>query len=247
MRWVVVFLLAAAPALAADPVFSHDQLFSPDQRREIVQVVRDALKADPSILRDAITSLQAAEQARAEADTRQRIVQKQQSLIANAADPVAGNPAGDVTLVEFYDPRCPYCRRMLPSLAAMLQKDHGLRVVYKDIPVLGPASAMESRAILAALRQGAYTRMQEALMTNPAQPSAEMIAQTARGLGLNAARLAADMASPAVAQQIEANLNLARELKVDGTPVFVVGDTFIPGAVDQAALEAAVAQARKHG
>ena len=241
MRWVLAFLLASAPALAADPGFT------PEQRREIVQIVRDAMKADPSILREAVTSLQAAEQARAEADTRQRIAERRSSLIANAADPVAGNPAGDVTLVEFYDPRCPYCRRMLPSLAAMIQKDRGLRVVYKEIPVLGPASTMESRAILAASRQGAYGRMQQALMTNPAQPSAEMIAQTARSLGLDANRLAADMASPGVTQQIEANMSLARDLKVDGTPVFVVGSTFIPGAVDQAALEAAVAQARRRG
>ena len=241
MRWVLVFLLAAAPALAADPAFS------PEQRREIVQVMRDAMRADPSILREAVTALQTSEQARAEADTKQRIVQKRQSLIANAADPVAGNPSGDVTLVEFYDPRCPYCRRMLPSIAAILHKDHGVRIVYKDIPVLGPASTMESRAILAASRQGAYGRMQEALMSNPAQPSAEMIAQTARGLGLDPTRLAADMASAAVTQQIEANMTLARDLKVDGTPVFIVGDTFIPGAVDQPALEAAIAQARKHG
>ena len=241
MRWFLVFLLSAAPAMAADPGFT------PDQRREIVQVIREAMRDDPSILREAITALQAAEQARAEADTKQRIAVKRQSLVANAADPVAGNPTGDVTLVEFYDPRCPYCRRMLPSVAAMIQKDHGLRVVYKDIPVLGPASVMESRAILAAMRQGAYGRMQEALMNNPAQPSAAMIAETARTIGLDAARLAADMASPAVSQQIEANMSLARELKVDGTPVFVVGNTFIPGAVDQPALEAAISQARKHG
>ena len=160
---------------------------------------------------------------------------------------MAGNPAGDVTLVEFYDPRCPYCRRMLPAIASMLKKDPKLRWVYKDIPVLGPASVMEVRAILAAQRQGAYERMQTALMTNPAQPSAGMIAETARTLGLDPARLAADMNSQAISRQIEANMTPARALHVEGTPVFVIGGTVIPGAVDQPTLESAVAGARAHG
>ena len=236
---VLAGMLAAAPALAADPAFT------PDQRREIVQVVREALKNDPSILRDAVVALQAAQQAQAAADAKSMLAQKHQALVAQPGDPVAGNPAGDVTLVEFYDPRCPYCRRMLPAIAALLGKDHGLRLVYKDIPVLGPASVMESRAILAAQKQGAYDRMQQALMGNPAQPSQSMIADTARSLGLDPARLAADMAGPSVTQRIDANMSLARDLHVDGTPVFMVGDTIIPGAVDQAALEAAVAHARK--
>jgi protein-disulfide isomerase len=136
---------------------------------------------------------------------------------------------------------------MLPAIAAMLRHDHGLRLVFKDIPVLGPPSVMESRAILAAQRQGAYGRMQEALMGNPAQPSPAMIADTAHGLGLDPSKLAADMESAAVSRQIAANMALARVLKVEGTPVFVVGDQVIPGAVDQPTLEAAIAEARQHG
>ena len=236
-----------AGLLAATPVLAADGAFTPDQRQEIVQIVRDALKNDPSILRDAVVALQAAQQAQAAADAKSMLAQKRQALVADAGDPIAGNPAGDVTLVEFYDPRCPYCRRMLPAIAALLQKDHGLRLVYKDIPVLGPASVMESRAILAAQKQGAYGRMQEALMSNPAQPSQSMIAETAHSLGLDPVRLAADMAGPAVTKRIDANMSLARDLHVDGTPVFMVGDTIIPGAVDEAALEAAIAQARKRG
>ncbi len=241
MRFLPVLLaLLCWPALAADTAFT------PDQRREIVEIMRQAMKDDPSILRDAVVALQAADQAREAADLKTQLSEKRQALVADPADPVAGNPKGDLTLVEFYDPRCPYCRRMLPAIAAMLKKDHGLRWVFKDIPVLGPASTMESRAILAAQRQGAYGRMQEALMSNPAQPSTAMIADTARGLGLDPARLAADMDSPSVSRQIAANMALARALKVEGTPVFVVGDTLIPGAVDQASLEAAVAEARQH-
>ncbi len=237
----VLLLAPAVPALAAD------QSFTPAQRKEIVEIVREALKADPSILRDAVGSLQADDQARDQADEKNRLAANQKALTANFSDPVAGNPNGDVTLVEFYDPRCPYCRKMLPAIASMIQKDPGLRIVYKDIPVLGPASTMETRAILAAKMQGGYTKMQEALMRDPAQPSDQMIRDTARGAGLDPAKLTADMNSPSVTAQIEANLSLARTLKVDGTPAWVVGQTMVPGAVDQGTLEALIADKRHKG
>ncbi len=231
-----------APARAADA-----PAFSADQRSQIIQIVRDALKADPSILRDAVMALRADTEARDTAEQKNRLAAAAGALTANPADPVAGNPKGDVTLVEFYDPRCPYCRRMLPAIQALLKKDPGLRLVYKDIPVLGPASVLETRAILAAQRQGGYEKMQSALMRNPAQPDEAMIRETARGLGLDPARLVADMNGAAVTHQIDANLALARGLKVEGTPVWIVGEEFIPGAVDEAALEAAVQAARHKG
>ncbi len=234
-------LLFSAPAVAADPGFT------PEQRKQIIQIVREALKTDPSILRDAVMALRADQAAQDAADTKSRIGASQNALTASAGDPVAGNPNGDVTLVEFYDPRCPYCRRMLPAIQALIQHDPKLRVVYKDIPVLGPASVLETRAILAAQRQGGYEKMQQALMSNPAQPTDAMIRDTARSLGLDPVKLASDMNGPAVTHRIDANLALAHDLKVEGTPVWIVGDSFIPGAVDQPALEAAIATARHKG
>ncbi len=234
----LVLSFGTVHALAAD--------FTPEQRQEIVKIIRDALKADPSILRDAVVALQADDAARDVADTKARLAEKHQVLTALAGDPVAGNPAGDVTVVEFYDPRCPYCRRMVPAIEALLQKDHGVRLVYKDIPVLGPASVTESRAILAAQKQGGYLKMQAALMSNPAEPTDAMLRETAKSVGLDPAKLAADMNSPAITEKIKQNMTLAHELKVDGTPIFVVGNQMIPGAVDQAALENAISVARKH-
>jgi protein-disulfide isomerase len=231
--------LCAPAAQAADPVFTQAQ------RDEIVRVVREALKADPSILRDAVVTLQADDQAREAAESQAAIKKNEQALLATFGDPEAGNRNGDITVVEFYDPRCPYCRKMLSGIDGMLQRDHGVRLVFKDIPVLGPASEMEARAILAAKNQGAYLKMQAALMTDPAQPSADMIAQKARLLDLDAGKLATDMNSQAVTDKLKANLALSRSLKVTGTPTFVVGSTVIPGMVDAAQLEMAVADARK--
>jgi len=244
-----IFLLACfvASILIAPvhPVRAADSGFTPDQRKQIIEIIRDALKTDPTILRDAFTALQASDAAREEADTKARIAAQHSALVANARDPVAGNPSGDVTVVEFYDPRCPYCRRMLPAIESLLQKDHGVRLVYKDIPVLGAASLTETRAILAAQKQGGYLKMQAALMSNAADPSPEMIHDTAKSVGLDPVRLAADMNGHAVSDKIQENVTLAHALKVDGTPIFVVGDSMIPGAVDQSALEEAIAAARK--
>lgn len=235
-----LLLASTAPAFAADPVFTQAQ------REEIVRVVREALKADPSILRDAVASLQADDEKKEAAEAQAAIKTNGKALFSTFGDPETGNPNGDVTVVEFYDPRCPYCRKMLPGIDAMVQKDHGVRLVYKDIPVLGEASVMESRAILAAQKQGGYMKMQTALMTDPAQPNDDMIADKARAAGLDAAKLAADMKSQAVTDKLKANLSLSHAMKVTGTPTFVIGDTVIPGMVDVSQLRAAIADARKH-
>jgi protein-disulfide isomerase len=240
-------LLAAclpAAALAADPAPAPS--FTPEQRAEIVRIVHDALKTDPSILRDAITTLQAQDAAHDADEARAMIAAKQKDLLNNPGDPQAGNPHGDITVVEFYDPRCPYCRRMLPGIDAMLQKDRGVRLVYKDIPVLGPPSVMEARAIVAAQNQGGYLKMQAALMKDASPPTEDLIRQTATAQGLNAGKLIADMNSAATTQKIKSNLDLAHALKLQGTPAFVVGDQMIPGMVDAGQLEDAVAAARKH-
>jgi len=234
---LAVFLgawLIGPAAFAADPA----PAFTPAQRGAIVSILREALTSDPSILRDAIGALQADEERHEKARIR--------ALSADTKDPTAGNPMGDVTVVEFYDPRCPYCRSMHQTVEKLLGQDHGVRLVFKDIPVLGPASDLEARAILAARNQGGYLKMQAALMGDASQPTLDGIRKTAAGLGLDAARLAADMNDPGLRAQIDANLHLAHELHVQGTPVFFIGDQVIPGAVDQAELEAAVVEARKH-
>jgi len=235
------FTALPQPGRAADP-----SSFTPAQRDEIVRVVRQALKADPSILRDAVTSMQADDQTREAAESRAAIKNNQKALLATFGDPEAGNPNGDVTVVEFYDPRCPYCRKMLAGIDAMLQRGHGVRLVYKDIPVLGEASVLEAKAMLAAQKQGAYLKMQTALMTDPAQPNPDMLLQKARGLGLDPLKFTTDVNSPGVQAKLKENLALSRNLKVTGTPTFVVGNTIIPGMVDAGQLEQAVADARKH-
>ncbi len=218
--------------------------FTPAQRSEIVGVVRDALKQDPSILRDAIAALQADEAGRAQAASHAAITQARGQL-ATAADPVVGNPKGDVTIVEFFDTRCPYCRKMEPVMARLLAQDHQVRLVYKDLPILGPASVLGTKALLAAQKQDAYAKMREAVMELPPDTTMAQIEASARALGLDWTRMAADMADPAVQARIDANLKLAHDLGIEGTPALVIGDDLVPGALDLPELEKAVAAVRK--
>ena len=230
------FVLVAAVlfAFAAGGPAARADAFTPAQRAEIVQIMRQALQQDPSILRDAIGALQADEA-------------KRQAAAVQPGDPMAGNPKGNVTIVEFFDVRCPYCRQMNPVLAALLRHDHEVRVIYKDLAILGPASVLASRALLAAQPQDGYLKLRAALMAGPPDITDATIQAAATKLGLDWPRLRRDMAAPTIMQRLRANVAQAQALGIDGTPAFLVGHTLIPGAVDLADLEKAVAAARSQG
>lgn len=239
---------SAAPQSAsqqsAAPATPQPILFSAAQRTEIVGILRAALKTDPSILRDAIVALRQDERESQQAAARVAIGRSDRALSRDAGDPAAGPADADVTLVEFYDLRCPYCRQMLPVLTELMRADPRLRVVYKDIPVLGPPSALGARAVLAAQRQGGYARLREAIMTGPAQITEASLKVAAAQAGLDWDRLHRDMADPAIQARLDANLDLAHQLGIDGTPAYVVGRKLLPGAVSLGELQQAIAAAR---
>jgi protein-disulfide isomerase len=201
--------------------------------------------------RDAFQGLERAEEeARAEAQTR-AIATNAQALFQDPAAPVKGNPQGRVTLVEFFDIRCGFCKQLHPSLEALLRRDGNVRVVMKDLPVLGPNSQLAARALLAAHRQGRYAALQDALLTLRGEPTEQVLQDLARRLGLDWARLRREMDDPAIARRIEANTRLAQSLGIQGTPALIVlgpggpgAAVLVPGAVDLQQLERLVAEAR---
>src|SRR5690606_957408 len=142
------------------------------------------------------------------------------------------------------DYRCPYCKRALPALEALLVRDPQVRVIFKELPILGPESVYAARAALAAHRQGRYVEFHRRLMAAPAVNEATVKA-IAGQLKLDFARLQADMRHPEVEQAIQRTFRLAEALEINGTPAFVVGSRIIPGAVDGETLIAYVAQERQ--
>lgn len=244
---VMLVLDAVAPAMAQTsprlPI--SPSAFSDAQRKEIVEILRHALRTDPSILRDAIEAVRADAKRAESAASGAAIARNAEALTRMPGDPVAGNPSGDVTIVEFYDIRCPYCRRTLPTIAELLRTDPKLRIVYKDIPILGPGSVVAARAVLAAQRQGGYLRLREALMTGPGQIDADVVKAAAQRLGLDWERMQRDMADPAIQARLDANLKLASALDIEGTPAYVIGQQLHPGAMALADLRDLIALARK--
>lgn len=238
------FLLALALALLL-PLAAAAQPFSPDQRAEIEKILREVLTRDPSILRDALAALEAAD-ARAQADAaRAALAAHADALARSPDDPVIGNPRGDVTIVEFSDYRCPYCRRAHPELRRLLAEDRNVRLVSKELPILGPGSLVMARVALAAHRQGRWDAVNQRLIAFSGEPTeAAVIAAAVASGGLDEARLKRDMADPAIGAQLQANLQIARAIGVNGTPAFVIGGRLIPGAIELADLRRAVAEAR---
>lgn len=234
-------ILAVGPASRADTPAK----FTPEQRAEIITILREALAADPSILRDAIEALQRDETQKEQAATRAAITDMREALVHKEGDPIGGNPDGDVTLVEFYDARCPFCRGMLPVEAELLRRDPNIRVVFKDIPILGPGSRIAARAVLAAQRQDGYKKLHDALMSGTPDIDTEVVRKAALKIGLDWTRLQHDMADPEIQNRIDANLKMAHALHIDGTPTYIIGNQVLSGAVELADLQNAVAAARK--
>lgn len=234
----LALLLPVAAGAQSAPAAS---VFTPTQRAEIVRIVREALKNDPSILRDAVDALRVEEGRRQEAADRTAIGLEAKELLHDDRDAVAGNPAGTRTVVEFYDVRCPYCRHMQPVIEQLLRRDPQVRLVFKDMPVLGPPSRLGARALLAAARQGAYMKLQDRLLHGGA-PTEDSLRADAQALGLDWARVQRDMADPAIQQKLDANLALARRLGIEGTPAFIAGGRLIAGEAELPELQTAIAR-----
>lgn len=167
-------------------------------------------------------------------------------LFNSASSYVAGNQDGDVTIVSFFDHNCPYCRKDAPALSKLVADDRKVRLVLKELPVLGPDSEAVAKVALAAGRQGKYYELYEGLFAAPGRATEAKALRIAGELGLDQDRLKRDMQDPAIAAAIEENRRLASKLKVRGVPFYVVGDRVLtPGGGDfYTELADSVAEAR---
>jgi len=166
-------------------------------------------------------------------------------LFADPESPVGGNPNGDVTVVEFFDYNCPYCREAAPMLEKLVAQDHQVRVVYKEFPILGPGSHFAAQAALAANKQGKYLPFQKAMLSYQGSIAEDSAMSIAKQVGLDTGRLQQDMLDAKVAAELAQTHTLADTLRLSGTPSFVVGDTVFRGLVDLQTLEHEVAAARQ--
>lgn len=199
------------------------------------RIVRAGMMADPQILVDAGEALRDQQYAPVLEASRGVIETPFASSWKGAAKP-------QVTLVEFYDYACPYCKASNPAIDRLLQEDKGLRVVYRELPILGPESVTAARLSLAASKAGRFTQFHDALW-NAGRPAPDTIALAAQTAGISATT----QPDPQVEDELEKNRQLAGKLGATGTPVFVVGDRILNGAVGYDALKAAIDHARAKG
>ena len=233
-------ILAATFALAL-PEQSLSQDISDDRIKELVA---ETLRENPELVLEALQALEA-RQAEAQAVAATSVLtQERAELERDPNAPVLGNPDGDVTIVEFFDYNCPYCKRAMPEVSALLAEDTNVRLVLREWPILSEGSAFAARAALASRQQGKYAEMHDALMTMRGKVEAEAVLRIAGKVGLDIDKLKIDMQSPEVEEHIATSMRLAEALGFSGTPSFVVGDQLIPGFVEKPQLVEAVTAAR---
>ena len=240
-RSLPTIIVSCALAMVTLPVQAAD--LSPEMRGQIEEVVKSYLLKNPEIIRDASAALAAREEAQKAEAVAKALAGSRDALERDPGSPVGGNPQGDVTVVEFFDYNCGYCKRVAPAVNAVVANDPNVRIVYKEFAILGPNSLVAARAALAAKRQGKYSEFHDALMSAE-QADADTVTATAKALGLDYEKLVRDMEDPEITEQLERNYRLASALGINGTPAFVIGDRLVPGAIDENAMMEIIADER---
>lgn len=245
----------AASTPAATTATGNATNVSAAERSKIESVVHQYLLSKPEVLVEALQILQQ----RQMEEAKQTVKQTQQvassfaaPLFHQSTDPVAGNPNGKVTIVEFFDYQCPHCVDMAPVMDAIIKANPNVRVVYKDFPIRGPMSEAAARAALAANLQGKYAALSHALLNSKEPLSKDVILKLAKENGLDVTKLQKDMNSPEIDKQLKATMQLAQDLKLFGTPALFIANTdksgtinYVPGQADQGQLQVFIDQANK--
>jgi protein-disulfide isomerase len=201
------------------------------------------IRAHPEVIEQSLQGLLAKREAELKERHKVALSTKQQELLHDPTSPVSGNPKGEITLIEFYDYRCGFCKKAASAVTELQKVDPRVRVVYKDFPILGEPSELAAKAALASQVQGKHQAFHEALLASHADMSKEAILKIAVNIGLDTKRLEADMANPKWQDVIDKNRALARDLGISGTPGFIVGNELVPGWLDLKGLKELIARA----
>jgi protein-disulfide isomerase len=243
-RRLFIAFAAAATLVAAVSAGAQDAQTLTENAR-IEQIIHDYLLQHPEVVIEAVDKYQA-QQAKAAANQQAKaLVDRRDELTKDPDAPVLGNPNGDVTLVEFFDYRCPYCKAISAGLMDTIKSDGNVRLVMKEFPILGAESEYAAKAALAAYRQGKYGEFHDAMMTFKGKVTIDDVKRIAADVGVDAARMEKDMEAPEIATMIQRNYDLAQALGITGTPSFIIGDQLIPGAISMEELKKRIAATRQ--
>ncbi len=234
----------ALTMLAVTPAVAEEASFTDAQKEELGRIVKQYLMDNPTVVFDSIEAYRAEQEQQAQKQAEVKIGDNI-AYLTRAEAPSIGNPDADITVVEFFDYNCGYCKRALPDIQAALKGDENLRVVFKEMPILGPTSKTAAQWALAAHKQGKYFEYHVALMDHKGPKEEAQLEKLAKDTGLDAEQMKKDIASGEIDKELEKVMSVAREIGVSGTPAFIVGKTFVPGYIGEDGLKQAIANERK--
>jgi len=239
----MALVLTAAASTSAP---ANDKGLSDVQKQDVEKLIHQYILDHPEVIVEAMQRMQARQEAAQKAHAEAALKASHGELVNDPDAPIMGNPKGSVTVVEFFDYRCGFCKRVFPSIVQVLKEDTDIRYVFKEFPILGPESVMASKASLAIWRthKDKYAAFHGALMSASGGIPEAKIMSIAASLGIDEKQLKAAMADPAIDAILERNYRLAQNLNINGTPAFVIGDQLVPGAIDVATMKRMIAESR---
>lgn len=237
---IICFLIGPVSPVFADSI-------SPAQKTEFEQLVHDYLLEHPEILRDMADKLDVNDKLAASTARKTTLASQAKDIFHNPIDAVVGNPKGDVTVVEFMDYNCGWCKKSVKEMQALVATDKNVRVVMKEFPIFGEGSEYAARAALASVKQGKYWELHQAMFASEGKVTPEVVDQIAQELGLDVAKMKIDMKVADIDATIRKNQALAQSLALTGTPGFIIDDKVIPGYTELANLQSMLATTRANG
>lgn len=239
---------AAALVFAAVPAHAADKTaFTPEQQTQLKDMMRDFIMENPEVMIESINKMKAKEEQDQNASAIQSLDKHRAFLYNNPDMPSTGNPKGDITIVEFFDYNCGYCKRAYEAVQQTLDADKNVRFVFVELPILSPQSKIAANYAMAAHKQGKYFEFHRAVMNSSEPKTEEMLQRTGKELGLDVEKLKKDANSDETKALLEKKTAVAQDLHISGTPGFIIGDQIIRGYVPYEGMKPMIADARKAG
>lgn len=240
----VVLPVLTITQVPVGPAQAADAALTAEQEAAVEELIGRYLLENPEIILESVRAHRERQEQASRLAAEKNLVALRDQIVNDPTSPVAGNPDGDVTIVEFFDYRCGYCKASMEAVRTLIEEDPDVRFVFKEFPILSEESGQAARAALAAQRQGKYFEFHNALMNFRGSFTDEQIMKIAADVGLDTEKLAEDMKDPDIEDALRRNAELAQRLDINGTPSFIVGDDLYPGALDLEALRTIIAEIR---
>ncbi len=247
MPSITRLLLATAFSTALLFATAHAETFSTAQKTEMEKIIRAYLLENPELLREMAGKLEEKDKLAEESLRSKALSTYAAEVFKTANDPTVGNAKGNVTIVEFMDYNCGWCKKSVGEISSLVETDKNIRIVFKEFPIFGEHSEYAAKAALAARNQGKYWELHQALFSHEGQVTTDVVNQLAEAQGLDMTKLKADIGSKAIGEQISANMQLGKNLAINGTPAFVIDDQVYGGYLPLEGLVTAIAEVRANG